>query len=280
MATPAIESLRDFASRVERLGCNLALDDVGTGFGSLTYLRHLPFGYLKIDAEFVRGLTESEADARIVSSLVVDRPRLRNANGRRGRRERGAAEPPRRLRHRLRPGLPPGSPGPIDLIRGEQAARRAARRCRSAPFRITQSWLRLNTGRAIGASSVHPALGRPHVPLVERRGDARPARTGASGRLPSSSPDDVGLDQVRAVDRARLAPRRRGRTASFERQVSRECEPTPSASPGSISTTASTPAPPGRPGALVVDRLPDRARARTRAARSSRSGSRPRQARR
>ncbi len=70
VATPAIESLREFAGRIERLGCNLALDDVGTGFGSLTYLRHLPFGFLKIDAEFVRGLTESDADARIVSSLV------------------------------------------------------------------------------------------------------------------------------------------------------------------------------------------------------------------
>lgn len=70
VATPAIESLRDFANRAERLGCNLALDDVGTGFGSLTYLRHLPFRFLKIDAEFVRGLTESAADAQIVRSLV------------------------------------------------------------------------------------------------------------------------------------------------------------------------------------------------------------------
>jgi diguanylate cyclase (GGDEF)-like protein/PAS domain S-box-containing protein len=70
VATPAIESLREFATRVERLGANLALDDVGTGFGSLTYLRHLPFRYLKIDAEFVRGLTDSAADARIVRSLV------------------------------------------------------------------------------------------------------------------------------------------------------------------------------------------------------------------
>lgn len=71
VATPAIESLREFATRIERLGCNLALDDAGTGFGSLTYLRHLPFSFLKIDAEFVRGLTESDADARIVSSLVA-----------------------------------------------------------------------------------------------------------------------------------------------------------------------------------------------------------------
>ena len=70
-ATPAIESLRDFTSRVVELGCGLSLDDVGTGFGSLTYLRHLPFTELKIDMQFVRGMLDSNADARIVESLVV-----------------------------------------------------------------------------------------------------------------------------------------------------------------------------------------------------------------
>lgn len=70
VATPAIESLREFSTVVERAGCHLALDDVGTGFGSLTYLRHLPFRFLKIDAEFVRGVAESSADARIVRALV------------------------------------------------------------------------------------------------------------------------------------------------------------------------------------------------------------------
>lgn len=70
-ATPAIEALRDFTTRVQQLGCGLSLDDVGTGFGSLTYLRHLPFTELKIDMQFVRGMLESNADARIVESLVV-----------------------------------------------------------------------------------------------------------------------------------------------------------------------------------------------------------------
>lgn len=69
-ATPAIESLRDFTSRVQGLGCGLSLDDVGTGFGSLTYLRHLPFTELKIDMQFIRGMLESKADAQIVESLV------------------------------------------------------------------------------------------------------------------------------------------------------------------------------------------------------------------
>jgi diguanylate cyclase (GGDEF)-like protein/PAS domain S-box-containing protein len=69
-ATPAIESLRDFTARVESLGCGLSLDDVGTGFGSLTYLRHLPFTELKIDMQFVHGVIESNADRKIVESLV------------------------------------------------------------------------------------------------------------------------------------------------------------------------------------------------------------------
>ncbi len=69
-ATPAIESLRDFTDRVEKLGCGLSLDDVGTGFGSLTYLRHLPFTELKIDMQFVHGVIESNADRKIVESLV------------------------------------------------------------------------------------------------------------------------------------------------------------------------------------------------------------------
>ncbi len=69
-ATPAIESLMDFTGRVTKLGCGLSLDDVGTGFGSLTYLRHLPFTELKIDMQFVHGMRESDADARIIESLV------------------------------------------------------------------------------------------------------------------------------------------------------------------------------------------------------------------
>ena len=70
-ATPAIDSLRDFTSRIQQLGCGLSLDDVGTGFGSLTYLRHLPFTELKIDMQFVRGMLDANADARIVESLVL-----------------------------------------------------------------------------------------------------------------------------------------------------------------------------------------------------------------
>jgi EAL domain-containing protein (putative c-di-GMP-specific phosphodiesterase class I) len=65
-----IDAARDFAEELERLGCHFALDDFGTGFGSLIYLKHLPFSQLKIDIEFVRELTSSEASRRLVEAIV------------------------------------------------------------------------------------------------------------------------------------------------------------------------------------------------------------------
>jgi PAS domain S-box-containing protein len=64
------EAGRAFAQSVRELGCRLALDDFGTGFSSLSYLKHLPADHLKIDIEFVRELTASETDARVVRGIV------------------------------------------------------------------------------------------------------------------------------------------------------------------------------------------------------------------
>ena len=61
---------REFAEQVRALGCRVALDDFGTGFSSLSYLKHLPADYLKIDIEFVRDLSSSETDARVVRGIV------------------------------------------------------------------------------------------------------------------------------------------------------------------------------------------------------------------
>jgi PAS domain S-box-containing protein len=65
-----LQAARVFAERLERLGCALALDDLGTGYGSFTYLKHLPVQYLKIDIQFIRDLVNSKPDQRIVRSIV------------------------------------------------------------------------------------------------------------------------------------------------------------------------------------------------------------------
>lgn len=56
---------------LHRLGVKIALDDFGSGFSSLNYLRHLHADMIKIDRSFLRDL-ESSRDARAILSALVD----------------------------------------------------------------------------------------------------------------------------------------------------------------------------------------------------------------
>ena len=51
-------------------GVHLAVDDFGTGFSSLGYLKHFPVDTLKIDQVFVSGLPENQHDAAITAAIV------------------------------------------------------------------------------------------------------------------------------------------------------------------------------------------------------------------
>jgi PAS domain S-box-containing protein len=64
-----LQAAKEFAAEVIDLGCKLALDDFGVGFGSFTYLRSLPLSYIKIDLSFVRHLTASADDRRVVKGI-------------------------------------------------------------------------------------------------------------------------------------------------------------------------------------------------------------------
>lgn len=59
-----------FCAGVLTLGCGLALDDFGAGFGSFQYLRHLPFSHLKIDGQFISQLPACKTDRLLVSALA------------------------------------------------------------------------------------------------------------------------------------------------------------------------------------------------------------------
>jgi diguanylate cyclase (GGDEF)-like protein len=80
--TAAIANLAQttaFAQRLAELGCKFALDDFGASLGSFYHLKHLPFDYLKIDGEFVRGCAENETDRILISAVV----RIAHGMGRR-----------------------------------------------------------------------------------------------------------------------------------------------------------------------------------------------------
>ncbi len=63
-ASGAIEQL-------QALGCRFGLDDFGSGFSSLAYLRTLPIDFLKIDGSFTRDLPNQPFNQAVLEALQV-----------------------------------------------------------------------------------------------------------------------------------------------------------------------------------------------------------------
>jgi len=55
----------------ERMGLRFALDDFGSGYSSLTYLKRLPAYLLKIDQGFIRDMLEDPDDIAILDALLA-----------------------------------------------------------------------------------------------------------------------------------------------------------------------------------------------------------------
>ena len=65
-----IDSVRDKLVLLRDYGIRISLDDFGTGFSSLSYLRDLPIDTLKIDKSFVDNVEEQGAGRVITESIV------------------------------------------------------------------------------------------------------------------------------------------------------------------------------------------------------------------
>ncbi len=56
--------------KLHEMGMTISLDDFGTGFASLAYLKDFPVEIVKIDREFIAGIPDSETDSAIVSAIA------------------------------------------------------------------------------------------------------------------------------------------------------------------------------------------------------------------
>jgi diguanylate cyclase (GGDEF)-like protein/PAS domain S-box-containing protein len=65
-----LDRVISFMRALKARGCLFSLDDFGTGLSSLTYLKHLPVDYVKIDGQFVRNVLRDGADECVVESIA------------------------------------------------------------------------------------------------------------------------------------------------------------------------------------------------------------------
>jgi EAL domain-containing protein (putative c-di-GMP-specific phosphodiesterase class I) len=61
---------RNVLSRLKELGVLVALDDFGTDYSSLSYLKEFPVDIIKIDQSFIAGLSDDSASYHIVSKTI------------------------------------------------------------------------------------------------------------------------------------------------------------------------------------------------------------------
>ena len=65
-----LASAKEIILQLKRAGVRIAIDDFGSGYSSLYYLRELPFDVVKIDQSFVGTRSSNPESAKIVSAVI------------------------------------------------------------------------------------------------------------------------------------------------------------------------------------------------------------------
>ncbi len=63
-------NVKEIIGKLHNIGAALSMDDFGTGYSSLSYLLQFPFDALKIDREFVDGITDVELNEALATAVI------------------------------------------------------------------------------------------------------------------------------------------------------------------------------------------------------------------
>lgn len=66
-----VDIIKSQLDTINDAGIRLSLDDFGTGFSSLSYLKNFPFYSLKLDRSFVEAVPDNKEDTTLVSSIIA-----------------------------------------------------------------------------------------------------------------------------------------------------------------------------------------------------------------
>jgi diguanylate cyclase (GGDEF)-like protein len=64
-----LDSLKVFMKKLHDLGCEVVLDNFGSGHSNFTYLKNLSFDYLRLDGSMVRNISNDTVDKDMVSAI-------------------------------------------------------------------------------------------------------------------------------------------------------------------------------------------------------------------
>ena len=65
------EIVKQTLQQIKELNIQISLDDYGTGYSSINYLREFPFDTIKIDRSYIQEITKKEKNSRIIVESII-----------------------------------------------------------------------------------------------------------------------------------------------------------------------------------------------------------------